>query len=106
MFFNWFSSSFMLYGIALNWQVKKGFKSSTLNISAPPRLIFEVKLNPGHISQGLTGGLFINFLIAAILDFPGKLLALMSLVLSHNPLLLPLSSSNQLFNNPCSEASK
>jgi len=48
MFFNWFSSSFMLYGIALNW-------------------------------QGLTGGLFINFLIAAILDFPGKLLALMSL---------------------------
>jgi len=49
MYFNWFSSSFMLYGIALNW-------------------------------QGLTGGLFMNFLIAAILDFPGKLLALVSLV--------------------------
>merc|ERR1719369_2030670 len=49
MYFNWFSSSFMLYGIALNW-------------------------------QGLTGGLFWNFLIAAILDFPAKLLALVSLV--------------------------
>jgi len=49
MYFNWFSSSFMLYGIALNW-------------------------------QGLTGGLFMNFLIAAILDFPAKLLALVSLV--------------------------
>merc|ERR1719370_1612640 len=48
MFFNWFSSSYMLYGIALNW-------------------------------QGLTGGLFMNFLIAAILDFPGKTLALVSL---------------------------
>merc|ERR1711915_389561 len=49
MYFNWFSSSFMLHGIALNW-------------------------------QGLTGGLFMNFLIAAILDFPAKLLALVSLV--------------------------
>lgn len=49
MYFNWFSSSFMLYGIALNW-------------------------------QGLTGGLFMNFLIAAVLDFPAKLLALVSLV--------------------------
>jgi len=49
MYFNWFTSSFMLYGIALNW-------------------------------QGLTGGLFMNFLIAAILDFPAKLLALISLV--------------------------
>jgi len=47
MFFNWFSSSFMLYGIALNW-------------------------------QGLTGTLFISFLIAAILDVPGKLLALVA----------------------------
>ena len=49
MYFNWFTSSFILYGIALNW-------------------------------QALTGGLFLNFAIAAALDFPAKLLALVSLV--------------------------
>ena len=49
MYFNWFTSSFILYGIALNW-------------------------------QALTGGLFLNFAIAAALDFPAKLLALLSLV--------------------------
>ena len=49
MYFNWFTSSFILYGIALNW-------------------------------QALTGGLFLNFAIAAALDFPAKLLALISLV--------------------------
>ena len=49
MYLNWFTSSFILYGIALNW-------------------------------QALTGGLFLNFAIAAALDFPAKLLALVSLV--------------------------
>ena len=39
MYLNWFTSSFILYGIALNW-------------------------------QALTGGLFLNFAIAAALDFP------------------------------------
>jgi len=51
MYFNWFISSFMLYGIALNWQ----------------------SLIP-------SGGLFVNFAISAVLDFPAKLLALISLV--------------------------
>ena len=45
MYFNWFTSSFILYGLALNW-------------------------------QNLTGGLFMNFLVASILDFPAKFLAL------------------------------
>lgn len=49
MYFNWFASSFMLYGLALNW-------------------------------QHLTGGLFMNFLMASILDFPAKLFAVVSLL--------------------------
>lgn len=49
MYVNWFASSFMLYGITLNW-------------------------------QSLAGGLFLNFAISAVLDFPAKLLALFPLV--------------------------
>jgi len=45
MYFNWFTTAFIMYGLALSW-------------------------------QNLTGGLFLNFLIGTILDFPAKSLAL------------------------------
>ena len=45
MYFNWFSTAFIMYGLALSW-------------------------------QNLTGGLFLNFIIGTILDFPAKTLAL------------------------------
>ena len=65
MFFNWFSSSFMLYGIALNWQ---GLTGTEITDIACILILFS------------TGTLFISFLIAAILDVPGKLLALVACV--------------------------
>jgi len=45
MYFNWFTTAFIMYGLALSW-------------------------------QNLTGGLFLNFLIGTILDFPAKTLAM------------------------------
>ncbi len=37
MYFNWFASSFMLYGLALNWQHLTGqFKIKIIPISATP----------------------------------------------------------------------
>jgi len=45
MYFNWFTTAFIMYGLALSW-------------------------------QNLTGGLFLNFIIGTILDFPAKTLAL------------------------------
>ena len=45
MYFNWFSTAFIMYGLALSW-------------------------------QNLTGGLFLNFIIGTILDFPAKTLAM------------------------------
>jgi len=49
MYVNWFANSFILYGLALNW-------------------------------QSLTGGLFVNFIIGAALDFPAKTLAMVLLI--------------------------
>ena len=45
MYFNWFTTAFIMYGLALSW-------------------------------QNLTGGLFLNFIIGTILDFPAKTLAM------------------------------
>jgi len=45
MYFNWFTTAFIMYGLALSW-------------------------------QSLTGGLFLNFIIGTILDFPAKTLAM------------------------------
>jgi hypothetical protein len=45
MYFNWFTTAFIMYGLALSW-------------------------------ENLTGGLFLNFLIGTILDFPAKTLAM------------------------------
>merc|ERR1712112_178376 len=45
MYFNWFTTAFIMYGLALSW-------------------------------QQLTGGLFLNFIIGTILDFPAKTLAM------------------------------
>jgi len=45
MYFNWFTTAFVMYGLALSW-------------------------------QNLTGGLFLNFIIGTILDFPAKTLAM------------------------------
>merc|ERR1719373_1543842 len=45
MYFNWFATAFIMYGLALFW-------------------------------QNLTGGLFLNFIIGTILDFPAKTLAM------------------------------
>ena len=45
MYFNWFTTAFIMYGLALSW-------------------------------QSLTGGLFLNFIIGTILDFPAKSLAM------------------------------
>ena len=65
MFFNWFSSAFMLYGIALNWGSLTGSK------------LWKIR---GNLNYCLSGDLFMNFAIADSLDFPGKLLALVSTV--------------------------
>ena len=46
MYFNWFTTAFIMYGLALSW-------------------------------QSLTGGLFLNFIIGTILDFPAKTLAML-----------------------------
>ena len=46
MYFNWFTTAFIMYGLALSW-------------------------------QNLTGGLFLNFIIGTILDFPAKTLAML-----------------------------
>jgi len=46
MYFNWFTTAFIMYGLALSW-------------------------------QELTDGLFLNFLIGTILDFPAKTLAML-----------------------------
>merc|ERR1712212_268333 len=46
MYFNWFTTAFIMYGLALSW-------------------------------QNLTGGLFLNFLIGTLLDFPAKTLAML-----------------------------
>ena len=73
MFFNWFSSSFMLYGIALNWQGLTGVfwcNDAKKSIANPIQ----------HILFPVQGTLFVSFLIAAILDVPGKLLALVACV--------------------------
>merc|ERR1719369_1082179 len=45
MYFNWFTTAFIMYGLALSW-------------------------------QELTDGLFLNFLIGTLLDFPAKTLAM------------------------------
>jgi len=45
MYFNWFTTAFIMYGLALSW-------------------------------QNLTGGLFVNFIIGTVLDFPAKTLAM------------------------------
>merc|ERR1712241_1055334 len=45
MYFDWFTTAFIMYGLALSW-------------------------------QNLTGGLFLNFIIGTILDFPAKTLAM------------------------------
>ena len=45
MYFNWFTTAFIMYGLALSW-------------------------------QSLTGGLFLNFIIGTVLDFPAKTLAM------------------------------
>merc|ERR1719361_159582 len=45
MYFNWFTTAFIMYGLALSW-------------------------------QNLTGGLFLNFIIGTVLDFPAKTLAM------------------------------
>jgi len=45
MYFNWFTTAFIMYGLALSW-------------------------------QELTDGLFLNFMIGTILDFPAKTLAM------------------------------
>ena len=57
MYFNWFTTAFIMYGLALSWQV-------TL------QLLGESLTNP--CSQELTDGLFLNFLIGTLLDFPAK----------------------------------
>merc|ERR1740129_1704855 len=46
MYFNWFTTAFIMYGLALSW-------------------------------QELTDGLFLNFLIGTLLDFPAKTLAML-----------------------------
>jgi len=46
MYFNWFTTAFIMYGLALSW-------------------------------QDLTGGLFLNFIIGTLLDFPAKTLAML-----------------------------
>ena len=60
MYFNWFTTAFIMYGLALSWQV--GFnilRQSLVNI---------ITLS----WQELTDGLFLNFLIGTLLDFPAK----------------------------------
>ena len=60
MYFNWFTTAFIMYGLALSWQVGLNIlRQSLVNI---------ITLS----WQELTDGLFLNFLIGTLLDFPAK----------------------------------
>ena len=59
-YFNWFTTAFIMYGLALSWQVGLNIlRQSLVNI---------ITLS----WQELTDGLFLNFLIGTLLDFPAK----------------------------------
>merc|ERR1711934_217025 len=66
MYFNWFTTAFIMYGLALSW-------------------------------QNLTGGLFLNFIIGTILDFPAKTLAM---VLANKVRLCPRQSALRAWAPP------
>ena len=67
-YFNWFTTAFIMYGLALSWQVSD---CVTQNISS---IFLKIFPNWTNVSQELTDGLFLNFLIGTLLDFPAKVI--------------------------------